>query len=55
MVRLWGAMTVGLWALLLYNFHGPLWIADVLFGLAMLLLIIWKPDTAPEGNDGVPV
>jgi len=45
--RLWTATTSGIWALLLFEFHGPLWMADVLFGLAILLLLIWKPDAAP--------
>lgn len=45
--RLWTAATSGIWALLLFEFHGPLWIADVLFGFAILLLLIWKPDAVP--------
>jgi hypothetical protein len=53
-VRLWSALTVGIWALLLYDFHGPLWIADVLFGLALLLLLIWKPDIAPAPDEVTP-
>jgi len=52
-MRLWSATAVGMWALVLYNFHGPLWIADLLFGLGILLLLIWRPDTAPEAKDSV--
>jgi len=46
--RLWSAVTVGIWALLLVEFHGPLWISYVLFGFAMLLLLIWRPDAFPS-------
>lgn len=53
-VRLWSAMTVGAWGLFLYEIRGPLWIADVLFALAMLLLLIWDPDAAPVADEGVP-
>lgn len=52
--RLWSATAVAIWALLLYDFHGPLWIADVLFGLAMVLLLIWKPDIAPARDEVTP-
>jgi hypothetical protein len=46
-------MAVGLWGLVLFLIRGPLWIADVLFGLAVLLLLIWQPDVAPIGADAV--
>ena len=52
--RLWSATAVGIWALLLYDFHGPMWIADVLFGVAILLLLIWKPDIAPTPDEVTP-
>jgi hypothetical protein len=52
-MRLWSATAVGIWALVLYNFHGPLWIADLLFGVGILLLLIWRPDAAPEAKDSV--
>lgn len=53
-VRLWTATASGIWALLLFEFHGPLWISDVLFGLAILLLLIWKPDAAPTLGEASP-
>jgi hypothetical protein len=43
-----------MWALLFYDFHGPLWIADVLFGVAMVLLLIWNPDVAPTPDEVTP-
>jgi len=52
--RLWSATAVGIWALVLCDFHGPLWIADVLFGLAILLLLIWKPNAAPTVDEATP-
>jgi hypothetical protein len=53
-VRLWSATTVGIWALVLQQLHGPLWIANVLFGLAILLLLIWKPGIAPAPDEVTP-
>ena len=53
-LRLWTATASGIWALLLFEFHGPLWISDVLFGFAILLLLIWKPDAAPTLDEGGP-
>jgi hypothetical protein len=53
-LRLWSATTVGIWALVLYDFQGPLWIADVLFGLALLLLLVWKPHIAPAQDEVTP-
>jgi hypothetical protein len=53
--RLWTATTSGVWALLLFEFHGPLWISDLLFGFAILLLLIWKPDAAPALGETTPV
>jgi len=44
-------MTVGLWGLLLYEFHGPLWITDVLFGLGVILLLIWRPSAGPGADN----
>jgi hypothetical protein len=43
-----------IWALLLVEVRGPLWIAYVLFGFAMLLLLIWRPDASPAVDDGMP-
>jgi hypothetical protein len=44
-------MTVGVWGLVLYTIRGPLWIAGVLFAIAMLLLLIWKPDATPVADE----
>lgn len=51
--RLWSATAVGMWAFLFYDFHGPLWVANALFGFATLLLLIWQPDNAPT-NEAMP-
>jgi hypothetical protein len=53
--RLWSATAVGIWALLLCEFHGPLWIENVLFGFAILLLLLWKPDAAPTLDEATPL
>jgi TRAP-type uncharacterized transport system fused permease subunit len=47
LVRLSTAMAVGLWGILLHYSGGAEWLVDVFLGLAMLLLLIWKPGTAP--------
>jgi hypothetical protein len=45
--RLWSAMAVGVWGLLLNAIHGPLWIVGVLLGLGIILLLIWRPGVSP--------
>jgi hypothetical protein len=47
LIRLASATAVGVWGLLLHYFGGPDWLVNVLLGLAMLLLLIWKPGAAP--------
>jgi hypothetical protein len=47
LIRLATATAVGLWGLLLHYSGGPDWLVNVLLGLAMLLLLIWKPGAAP--------
>jgi hypothetical protein len=46
--RLCSAMAVGLWGLVLYEIRGPLWIDDVLFAVALILLLVWRPGASPE-------
>lgn len=46
-VRLSSATAVGLWGLVLHYFGGSEWLVNVLLGLAMLLLLIWRPGAAP--------
>jgi hypothetical protein len=48
-MRLASATSVGTWGLALYYFQGPLWVVDTVLGLALILLLAWKPDTNP-GN-----
>jgi hypothetical protein len=45
--RLWSAMTVGLWGLVLYEIRGPLWIDGALFAVGLILLLIWRPGATP--------
>jgi hypothetical protein len=47
LVRLSTATAVGLWGLALHYSGGPEWLVNVLLGFAMLLLLIWRPGTAP--------
>ena|SRR5579863_10646430 len=46
-LRLYTATAVAGWGLVLHYFGGPEWIVNVLFGLAMLLLLIWRPGANP--------
>jgi hypothetical protein len=41
-------MTIGGWALLLSEFAGPPWIVKALFGLGLLLLLVWTPGAVPD-------
>jgi hypothetical protein len=47
-MRLASATSVGTWGLALYYFHGPLWVVDTALAVALILLIAWKPDPAPD-------
>jgi hypothetical protein len=47
-VRLWTAMTVGPWALLLSVFAGPPLAVNALFALGLLLLLVWTPGGVPD-------
>jgi len=47
-MRLASATSVGTWGLALYYFHGPLWVVDTVLAVALVLLIAWKPDPAPD-------
>ena len=48
LVRLWTATAMGLWGLLLHYTGGPEWLVNVFLGLAMLLLLIWRPGATPS-------
>jgi hypothetical protein len=49
--RLAFATSVGLYGLCLSEFGGVAWQVDVLFGLGMVLLLLWKPGTSPNLKD----
>ena len=51
-MRLWSAMAVALWGLVLHYSGGPDWLANAFLGIAMLLLLIWRPGAAPA-EEGV--
>ena len=46
-MRLASATAVGLWGLFLHYSGGPDWLVNGLLGLALVLLLIWRPGTAP--------
>jgi hypothetical protein len=45
--RLWSAMAVAVWGLVLNAIHGPLWIVGVLLAVSLTLLLIWRPGVNP--------
>jgi hypothetical protein len=45
--RLWSAMAVGVWGLVLNGIRGPLWIVGVLLAVGLILLLIWRPGAIP--------
>ena len=47
LVRLSTAMAVSLWGLLLHYTGGPEWLVNGFLGLAMLLLLLWRPGATP--------
>jgi hypothetical protein len=47
LVRLSTAMAVALCGLVLHYSGGPEWVVNVFFGLALLLLLIWRPGATP--------
>ena len=46
-VRLAFATSVGLWAMILGLFGSPSWLVFAMYGLALLLLPLWRPGNAP--------
>jgi hypothetical protein len=46
-VRLATATAVGSWGMLLFYTGGPEWLVNVFLGLAMLLLLVWRPGVTP--------
>ena len=51
LLRLACATSAGLWAYLLHLFDGPDRLVYVLFGIGLLLLLIWQPGTYPPQNE----
>src|SRR5579884_41071 len=46
--RIWSGASVGLYGLLLRLLGGPMIESDVLFGVGLMLLLLWKPSAAPS-------
>jgi hypothetical protein len=47
LIRLSSATAVGMWGVVLHYTAGPEWLVNVLLGLAVLLLLIWRPGATP--------
>jgi len=47
LIRLASATAVCMWEFLLQVFGGPAWLVDTLFGMGLVLLLIWKPGSCP--------
>jgi len=47
MIRLSTATAVCLWGMVLHYFGGPEWVVNILLGVAILLLFIWRPGAVP--------
>ncbi len=49
-VRLWSAVSVGFWGLVLYVIGGPSWIVNALFAAGFILLLTWQPGVSPPSH-----
>jgi len=49
-IRIASAASVGLWALVLKNSGGPALLVNSLFGIGLVLLLIWRPGTIPDST-----
>lgn len=47
-VRLWTAMSVGLWAVLLCDLAGPRWMVNAFLAIALLFLLLWSPGSVRD-------
>jgi len=47
-MRLGSATSVGMWGLVLYYFHGPLWLVDTILVVGLILLVTWRPGASPD-------
>jgi hypothetical protein len=50
LVRLASAVAVGMWGLILFKLRGGQRVTDVLFGVALILLLTWKPGGRPAAD-----
>lgn len=48
LLRLWTAMNVGLWAVILSDWGGPHFAVDGFFAISLALLVFWSPGPVPE-------
>jgi hypothetical protein len=54
LARLFSALSVAPWALVLSNIGGPPWAVDALFVLGLLLLLRWTPGASPVPGQPEP-
>lgn len=54
MIRLASACSVAMWGAVTPILKGPLWMAYVLCGLGILLLLVWTPGTPPQNSYAKP-
>ena len=47
LLRLWSAMAVGIWGLVLRQISGPSWVVVALFLVSLTLLLAWNPGSTP--------
>jgi hypothetical protein len=52
LVRLWSASAVALWGLVLGEFAGTVLLANLFFATGLLLLVAWRPTSAPSETEG---
>ena len=54
-MRLYTAMSVGLWTLVLYNMGGPSWLVKTFFAVGLVLLLIWSWKLIPPQRNSCSV
>jgi hypothetical protein len=47
LMRLASATSVGLWGMILNFVGSPTWLVGAMFGLGLILLLIWSPGSSP--------
>ena len=55
LVRLFCALSVAMWGVVLSEFYGPSWVVYALYALGLLLLLIWTPGANPVPEQPEPL